>query len=182
MKMNKKFLGVFLVMLMMIATGITVAQTLKLQTNNSEPEKGATGWGWYNPLGSWVRSDYECFFTCSAAGWGRYSLISEINTINPQFFDIFPEAVNVTNMYGEAVVTGKNTYDFCMMDYATDVNYKFVYYRLWHGSLEQTSKDTMTGDFYASIFLPNQNPFEDEPYLQSGPYEYSYIRIPIVLP
>ena len=188
MKMNKKLYGVIFVTLIMIATGITVVGTLNQEKQNKdyEGEVGTSGWGWYDPLGSWVRSDYECFVTIYSAGLGaglgRYSIISEVKTINPTFYGMFPDAVHVTNIYGVAERIGLNTYDSCIMDYATDANYSFVYYRLWHGTLEQTSQDTCIGNFCASIFLPDQNPFEDEPYYQTPFWEFTYIRIPCVLP
>ena len=179
--MNKKIFSVLVVTLLMIATGITVAQTLKMKTNDTKPEKGATGWGWYNPAGAWVRSDFECFLILAPAGWGRYSIHSEIITITPTFYGYFPDAVAVTEMYGEVVATAKNTYDFTLMDYAVNEDLEYEYFRIWHGEFELTSDDTSTGTFYASIYLPNQDPFGgEEPFISVGPFEYSYIRIPQV--
>jgi hypothetical protein len=183
--MNKKLFGVILVTLMMIATGITVAQTLKLETNNSEQEKGATDWGWYNPAGAWKRYDNELFLTVSPAGWGRYSIVCEGKTIVPTWYGMFPTAVDLSSMFGEIVVTGKNTYDITLIDYAIDENYDIVYFRLWNGAMEQTSQDTMTATFTASIYGPGQDPFgdEDPEYGCWGPWAgFTYDRIPVVPP
>lgn len=180
--MNKKLFGVLLVTFLMIATGITVAQTLKMKTNNSEPEKGATGWGWYNPTGAWKRYDNQFFSTCTPNGWGRYTIQGEDKSIDPTWYGMFPTAVELTGMYGEMVVTAKNMYDFTMIEYAIDENFNVVYFRLWNGCLEMTSDDTHTGTFTASIYGPDQDPFgeEDPEYGCWGTWTFTYDRIPIV--
>jgi hypothetical protein len=181
--MKKKMVGIFVVTLLLVATGITVAGNMKQTSNSSDVKVASTGWKWYNPAGSWIRSDYQCYVTIMAAGLGKYSLLSEIRTITPQFFNLFPTAVNVTNMYGAMEVKSMNKYDFTQMDYATDASYKVVYYRLWSGTIVFTSEDTMDSTFTAAIYSPDQDPFgEENPTYCFGPYEFSYIRIPVVPP
>jgi len=69
------------------------------------------------------------------------------------------------------------------MDYAIDENYEVVYYRLWNGELEQTSQDTQTGIFTASIYGPQDLFGDEEPeYGCWGPWEFTYDRIPVVPP
>jgi len=104
--------------------------------------------------------------------------------LNPTWYGLFPTAVDLSGMFGEGVVTGKNTYDFTLIDYAIDENYDVVYFRLWNGVLEQTSMDTMTGTFTASIYGPEQDPFgeEDPEYGCWGTWTFTYDRIPVVPP
>ena len=184
--MKKKIVGIFVSMIVIVATGITVAATLKervdLASDSSEAEIGALSCGWYNPTGAWMRSDIDLFFTASVAGLGRYSLICQGKTINPTWYGIYPTAVDISDMYGEMVVTGKNTYDFLLIDYAIDESYNVLYQRVWSGTLVQTSNDHIDGDFTASFFSPDQDPFNDEPIYCFGPYLFSYDRIPVVHP
>ena len=182
MKMNKKLFIVLLVSLMMIATGITVAQTLKLQNDKYEQNKGTTGWGWYYPAGAWKRFDNELFLTVSSAGWGRYGIVCEGKSMGPTWYGIFPTAVDISGMYGEMIVNGKNTYDITLIDYAIDVNYDVVYFRLWNGVITQTSQDTMSCTFTASIYGPDQDPFGDEEPEHGcwGTWTFTYDRIPVV--
>ncbi len=182
--MKKKMVGIFIVTLLLIATGITVAGTLN-QENNKKYYKngvGASSWGWYNPTGAWKRYDNELFYTMSPAGLGRYSMVCEGKSLDPKWYGMFPTAVDLSTMYGEMVVSGKNTYDFTLIDYAIDENYEVVYFRLWNGVSEQTSKDTATSSFIASIYGPDQDPFGDEEpeYGCWGPWEFQYYRIPVV--
>ena len=171
-------LGIFVVTLLLIATGVNVAGNLNLEKNNKKDlteEKGALGWGWYNPAGAWKRYDNELFYTVSPAGFGRYSIVCEGKTINPTWYGMFPTAVDLSTMFGEMAVTGNNTYDLFLVDYAIDENYEIVYFRLWNGASEQTSKDTSTCDFTASIYGPDQDPFGDEEpeYGCWGPWEFT---------
>ncbi len=189
--MKKKMVGIFVCALLIAATVIPVAGTLisirDIEIDTSELEEGITqseGWGWYYPAGAWKRSDNELFLTISPAGIGRYSLTSQGKTMGPTWYGIFPEAVAISDLYGEAVVTGKNTYDFTVVDYAINESYGMVYFRLWSGTMEQTSKDTMEGTFTASIYHPDQDPFGDEEpeYGCWGTWVFTYERIPIVPP
>ncbi len=185
--MKKKLLGIFVCILLIAATGITVAGTLKLKTDSSEG-KGVTtaSWGWYDPTGSWLRNDNEVFIDIMPAGpegWRRYALESEIATINPIWYGYFPTAVALTDMHGNMVATGKNTYDFSVMQYATDEDRVIVYFLVWSGTFVVTSEDTGNGAFSASFYLPDQDPFgNEEPYLCYPAYEYSYYRIPVIPP
>ena len=186
--MKKKLLSILICGLLIVATGITVARTLEqpseITSESSYGEKGSYGWGWYNPTGSWMRYDKELFITVSSAGWGRYALTSEGATLNPTWYGYFPTAVALSSMFGEMVATGKNTYDFSVIDYAVNASYGILYFRVWSGTVVQTSKDTFDGTFTASIFSPDQDPFgEEEPnYGCYGPYEFPYYRIPVVQP
>jgi hypothetical protein len=182
--MKKKIIGILVGMIVIVATGITVAATLKnkmdIVSDSSEEEMGALGCGWYNPAGAWMRSDIDLFFTASSAGLGRYSIVCQGKTIDPKWYGMFPTAVDISDMYGEMVVTGKNTYDFSLIDYAIDASYGVVYQRVWSGTLVQSSQNHMEGDFTASFFSPDQDPFNDEPLYIFGPWLFSYERIPVV--
>ena len=182
--MKKKMLGIFVITLLLIATGITVAGTMELKTDSSKGKEGYEDWGWYNPAGAWKRYDNELFFTVSPAGWGRYGVVCEGASMNATFYGLFPTAVSLNAMYGEMAKSGKNTYDITLMDYAIDENYDVVYFRLWNGALVLSSEDTCECTFTGSIYSPTQDPFveEDPVYGCWGPWTFTYDRIPVVPP
>ncbi len=190
--MKKKMLGIFVVTLLIAATCITVAGTFKQSTEvtaiSSDVEVAATDrGGWYNPTGAWKRYDNEVFATIASAsppGLGRYSIVCEGKSINPTWYGMFPSAVDLSLMFGEMVATGKNTYDFTLIEYAINETYNVVYFRLWNGIAVFTSEDTYTGTFTASIYGPDQDPFGEEPPEHGcwGTWDFPYYRIPVVPP
>jgi hypothetical protein len=179
-------------MLLIAVTVIPVAGNLinlrGIVADSSEPGEGVTSASqWYNPAGAWKRGDNKLFTMISPAGppgSGRYSFISQGKDMGPTFYGIFPTAVALSDMYGEAIKTGKNTYDFTVIDYAINASYGVVYFRLWSGTIVQTSKDTLDGTFYASIYNSTQDPFgdEDPEFGCWGPWSFTYERIPVVPP
>jgi len=178
--MKKKLVGIFVVTLLLVATGLTVAGTLKLNTNSPNGGEGATGWGKYNPAGAWMRSDYELMGQIIPVGVGRYTMISEYLHA-PTCFGMFPDAVESTLERGDMVWTGWNTYDFTFFEYGVNIDYEVEYYIITSGTLKMTSSDTADAVMCISIFSGNQDPFSDTPLL-CFPFETTYERIPIVPP
>ncbi len=190
--MKKKIVGIFVCMLLIAVTVIPVAGNLinlrGIMIDSSEQEVGmTTASPLYFPDGAWKRGDNKLFMTISSVsppGLGKYSLIGQGKDMGPTFYGYFPTAVALSDMYGEAIKTGKNTYDFTVIDYAINESYGVVYFRLWSGTFVQTSKDTMEGTFYASIYNLTQDPFGDEEpeFGCWGPWSFPYERIPVVPP
>lgn len=189
--MKKKMLGIFVVTLLLVATGITVAGTFKqtrdITIDSSDVEVAVTEWGepQYSPAGMWIRDDKKVLATINPmgpTGLGRYTIVTDDRT-DPRFYGYFPTAVDRTDAWGEMIRTGKNTYDFSMIYYAVDEDYNIVCFAVWSGTTEMTSHDTMDGTFTGAFYGPDQDPFgENPPMYCFGPYEYSYDRIPIVPP
>ena len=186
--MNKKLYGVIFVTLIMIATGITVAGTLNQEKEKKdyEGEVGTSGWGWYNPLGSWMRSDKYLTMTVSYAGLGKYSIEYEyIHSGTWEVFgNLFPTVIGVTDGRGDLIVKSKNIYDFSLLAIGYDENYQIVYYSVYSGTSEYTGEDTSESTFTLAFYGPDQDPFceEEEPIYWFGPFGYTYERIPVVPP
>ena len=182
--MKKKMVGIFFITLLLVATGITVAGNMKLISNSSnvavnskEPE--------YNPAGSWMRSDGAYISTTTLISYeygGRYAQNGEYLASDPDLWWVPIDAVTLSDIHGESVRTGHNTYYGTLLAYAIDENYNIVYYVTYCGCSKMTSPDTSESyDVYVSFYSPDQDPFgEDTPaYGCYGPYAFSYERIQI---
>jgi len=186
--MKKKTIGIIVCMLLLVATGITVAGTMKLTTVSPAGEVRAAGWGWYNPAGSWMRSDGAYISTTtliSMEGGGRYAQNGEYLASDPDLWWVPIDAVTLSDIHGESVRTGHNTYHGTLLAYAINETYDIVYYVTYSGSSKMTSPDTSESyDVYVSFYSPDQDPFgEDAPaYGCFGPYSFSYERIQIISP
>jgi len=188
--MNKKMFGIFVFTLLLIATGVTVAGTLKqnIDTENEykEGEVGASGWGWYNPAGAWMRSDKGLIGVISYVGWGKYAMSYEYfhdpTWPLPYYGTLFPTTVGVTDGRGEFTMTGKNKFSLLAIGY--DEDYVTTYYSVYSGTSTLTSDNDMNSVFYIAFYTPDQDPFSEyeEPLYCFGPHEFSYERIPIVAP
>jgi len=179
-------LGIFVITLLLIATGITVAGTMELKTDSLKEKEGYEDWGWYNPAGSWMRSDGAYISTSTLISMehgGRYAQNGEYLANDPDLWWVPIDAVALTDIHGESVRTGHNTYYGTLLAYAIDENYDIVYYVTYSGSSKMTSPDSSESyDVYVSFYSPDQDPFgEDTPaYGCFGPYSFSYERIQIV--
>jgi len=101
--MKKKMLGIFVITLLLIATGITVAGILNQEYNKKyyKDGVGASSWGWYNPAGAWKRYDNELFSTQTPIGWGKYAIVCEGKSLDPKWYGMFPTAVDLSTMFAE---------------------------------------------------------------------------------
>lgn len=193
--MKKKMVGIFVCMLLIAATGITVAGTFKqtrdITIDSSDVEVAVTDRGepQYNPAGSWMRSDKQLIGTLSPAGptgLGRYTMSYEY-IHDPTWPALgpfsFPTAVGATDGRGDFVRTGKNTYDYSLLAIGFDEDYEFVYFSVYSGTAVITSDNTMECVFYLAFYSPDQDPFgENPPMYCFGPYDLDYERIPVVPP
>jgi len=183
--MKKKLLGIFIVTLLLVATGLTVAGNMELTSNSSDVAVNIRE-PWYNPTGSWMRSDKKFISTTtliSMEGGGKYATTGEYLANDPSLGPF--DAVALSHICGESVRTGPNTYFGSLFAYAIDENYNIVYYVVYSGTRVMTSQDTQVAkNVYVSYYSPNQDPFgENAPaYGCYGPYEFTYERIPIVSP
>jgi hypothetical protein len=189
MNMNKKMVGVFVCTLLIAATGVTVAGTLNYaqDTTAESSDVGVTVTSpepWYNPAGSWVRSDKYLVGTVSPVGPGHNRYSTSFKYIHDPNWWLFDNVTEETDGRGDLVRTGHNTYDFTLFVIGFDENYSNVYFEVTSGSLVMTSYDTMEGVMSLAFYSPDQDPFGDEEpeYGCFGPYEITYDRIPVVPP
>jgi len=188
--MKKKIIGIVVCILLIATTGITVAGTFKqsekITTGSSQGNENTLGWGWYNPVGSWMRSDTYLVMTVGNAGLGKYSIDYEYihDPTWAYFGNLFPDAVGVTDGRGDFIVKSKNVYEGTLFAIGYDANYQIVYYSVYSGIYEFTSKDTSVGNFTLAFYGPDQDPFceEEDPLYCFGPFERTYDRIPVVPP
>jgi hypothetical protein len=184
--MKKKLIGIFVCMLMIVATGITVARTLNqdegITMQNSQTLGYNNGWGWYNPTGSWMRSDLRYLMTVHPAGLGKVSYVGQYLNDNPSLPWAGVEATDLSIIVGNNVVSGKNQYDGTSFAYAVNETYDIVYYVVYSGTMIQTGHDTLTSTFSVSYYAPDQDPFGDEypAYGYFPDFTFEYEKVPIV--
>ena len=194
--MKKKMLGIIVCTLLIAATCVTVAGTLNYAQDTTAVTsdlgvEDASIKAWYNPAGSWMRSDGAYISTSSLISMengGRYAQNGEYLASDPSLWWVgnsIPAyyATALSDIHGESVRTGHNTYYGTLLAYAINETYDIVYYVTYSGTSVMTSPDTSySKDVYVSFYSPDQDPFgEDAPaYGCFGPYSFSYERVQIV--
>ncbi len=95
----------------------------------------------------------------------KLTVVGDLLTDNSwlyEYFGVGPVAA-VTKSYGTMVKTGRNTYQITMVCYYVDADFNFLCWDVPVGTIVQTGPDTFEYSGTSAFYMPDQDPFGDEP-------------------
>ena len=200
-KRNIVLLAIIVLTALLLTASLSVITESSWAQDNQEPWSGwplAGAWiGWIPAMEPTTEPAIiqETFTPLDLAG-DRLAFRQQFINGDPTFLSIFPEADNQSHLIGEAVKTGRNTYEFTIIGYgfknqpADRGQLKYIW--VTNATTTLTDRNTRQDtDLYISLYRPDKdvNPADGlpdegaEPDLCLGPLEGEwYKRVPLMPP
>ncbi len=191
---------------LIMLTALLLTACLSVITESSWAQDNQEPWSGWPLAGSWINwvpamepttepaIVQETLTSLDPAG-DRLAYRQQFVNTDPTFLSMFPEADNQSHLIGEAVKTGRNTYEFTIIGYgfktlpADRGQLKYIWVSSGNTTLidRNTRQDT---DLYISVYGPDAdvNPADGlpdegaEPDLCWGPFGGVKNRVPLMPP
>ena len=196
---NKRNIALLAIIML---TALLLTASLSVITESSWAQDSEEPWSGWPIVGSWISfiprsadtGDVVQEWTVSPQDLSGQNFTFVMRYANPvpTLLGAFPDADHMSDLIGQAVRTGLNTYEFTAIQYGTKkVPGKFpeiLYISVMYGTARLIDENTMEGEGSHAIFLPSADadgdrlPDEGQEPIACFPYAFTSKRVGLMTP
>ena len=199
---NKRNIALLAIIML---TALLLTASLSVITESSRAQDSEEPWSGWPLAGSWITwippmepitepAIIQDTLTPLDPAGDRLAYRQQYTNGDPTFLSIYPEADNASHLIGEAVKTGRNTYEYTIIGYgfktlpANRGQLKYIF--VTNGTTTLIDRNTRDDTVYLSLYGPDKdvNPADGlpdegaEPDLCIGPFGGVMKRVPLMPP